>query len=147
MNYSEIKDRIFAISGCRSSKELSLVMDRGESEVGNWFGRDKNRRVPLEFVVDFCVKYGQSIDYVLFGKKIEHEQKNNVIHIQKENDSSALSRSIVEWVESQGEDAKHYDSCVFVAVKESFPKFTEWQKKREGHGGVTILPGEKSANE
>jgi len=65
-NKKEVWERIFDKFGSRNISELSRTMEIKKSTVSNW---TKDRPIPVEFIVDFCIKYDVSIDYMLLGKE------------------------------------------------------------------------------
>lgn len=112
----------------------ALGRELGFSAQGIRYYAVNQRGIGWDFVFAVMKKTGKGADWVLFGKE---EKKSNgvIIDFPVQDEGSRLTRGILAWVESHGNDSRHYDSAVYVAVKKWVAGFEEWEKKRPGGNG------------
>ena len=78
MNFSEVMDRIALLEGARSDGEIA---DHFGMTKQSFAGYKKRGTVPLQEVIDYCIKNERSVDHVLFGTDPPYVNKD----LEKEN--------------------------------------------------------------
>lgn len=65
----EVMSRIYEMAGTTNKSDIARQLGVTPSYMGNWASEKSKREIPLEFIVDFCIHFGVSIDYILTGKE------------------------------------------------------------------------------
>lgn len=78
MNFLEVMDRIAALEGARSDQEIANCLGQTKQ---SFAGYKKRGTVPLQEVIDYCIKNERSVDHVLFGNDLPYVNKD----LEKEN--------------------------------------------------------------
>ncbi len=78
MNFLEVMDRIAALEGARSDQEIANCLGQTKQ---SYAGYKKRGSVPLQEVIDYCIKNERSVDHVLFGTDLPYVNKD----LEKEN--------------------------------------------------------------
>ena len=78
MNFLEVMDRIAALEGARSDQEIANCLGQTKQ---SFAGYKKRGSVPLQEVIDYCIKNERSVDHVLFGADLPYVNKD----LEKEN--------------------------------------------------------------
>lgn len=64
MNFSKVMDRIARLEGARSDGEIADCLGQTKQ---SYAGYKKRGTVPLQEIIDYCIKNERSVDHVLFG--------------------------------------------------------------------------------
>ena len=78
MNFSDVMDRIARLEGARSDGEIADYLGQTKQ---SFAGYKKRGTVPLQEVIDYCIKNERSVDHVLFGTDPPYVNRD----IEKEN--------------------------------------------------------------
>ena len=78
MNFLEVMDRIATLEGARSDQEIANCLGQTKQ---SFAGYKKRGSVPLQEVIDYCIKNERSVDHVLFGADLPYVNKD----LEKEN--------------------------------------------------------------
>lgn len=73
LDFDGIKSRLMKITATKSLSGIAAAIDMSGSSVTNW---NKAKKIPGDVVIKACIKYGASVDYVLFGKSDKPSEKN-----------------------------------------------------------------------
>mgnify|MGYP003113290880 FL=1 len=78
MDFTKVMDRIAALEGARSDQEIANCLGQTKQ---SFAGYKKRGSVPLQEVIDYCIKNERSVDHVLFGTDLPYVNKD----LEKEN--------------------------------------------------------------
>ena len=78
MDFKKVMDRIAALEGARSDQEIANCLEQTKQ---SFAGYKKRGTVPLQEVIDYCIKNERSVDHVLFGTDLPYVNKD----LEKEN--------------------------------------------------------------
>ena len=78
MNFLEVMDRIALLEGARSDQEVANCLGQTKQ---SFAGYKKRGTIPLQEVIDYCIKNERSVDHVLFGTDLPYVNKD----LEKEN--------------------------------------------------------------
>jgi hypothetical protein len=70
--FDEIINRLIEVLNLKNKSELANLMEVSTQVMGNWKTRNK---IPFEEIHTLCVNKNFDINYVLYGKKIEKNEK------------------------------------------------------------------------
>ena len=87
-------DRIASTEGARSDGEIADCLELTKQ---SYAGYKKRGNVPLQEIVDYCIKYERSVDQVLFGTDPPYTNED----VKKENIELKAKLSAVKKVLSE----------------------------------------------
>lgn len=78
MKFLEVMDRIAALEGARSDGEIADCLALTKQ---SYAGYKKRGTVPMNELIEYCIKYERSVDQILFGTDPPYVNKD----VKKEN--------------------------------------------------------------